>query len=63
MQTTALPQTAKTLDRDSLLLASLVLKDVNQLIRGLQLMVAVLLRYVAMGTSIANGLIDLTTSK
>lgn len=63
METTALPQIEKTLDRDSLLLASLILKDVNQLIRGVQLMVAVLLRYVAMGTSIANGLIDLTTSK
>lgn len=63
METTALPQIEKTLDRDSLLLAALILKDVNQLIRGVQLMVAVLLRYVAMGTSIANGLIDLTTSK
>jgi hypothetical protein len=54
METTVPTQTEKTLDRDSLLLASFILTDVNQTIQGIHGIVAELLRYVTLGVSIAN---------
>lgn len=54
MQNTALTQTDKTLDQDSLLLASLIVKDVNRLIRCIHAIVSVLVRYGMVAVSISN---------
>jgi hypothetical protein len=51
------PETA--LDADALLLASLLLLDVNRTVRNIQVLVAVLLRYATVGVSITNSLIRL----
>ena len=57
MQTTIPTQTEKTSDYDELLVASLILRDVNHLVRGIQTIVAVLLRYVVIGVSITDTLV------
>jgi hypothetical protein len=59
METTIQLQTESTLEHDSLLLASLILMDVSRIIRDIQAIVAVLLRYATMAMSITNGLIEL----
>jgi hypothetical protein len=53
------PVPTTTPDRDSLLLASLILMDVNQMVREIRMLVMVLLRYVAMGASIADNLVGM----
>lgn len=59
MQTTVPTQIEKTPDYDELLVASLILRDVNHLVRGIQTTVAVLLRYMAMGISITDTLVGM----
>ena len=51
-------QTEDPLGCDSLVLASLLLRDVNLIVRDIQTIVAVLLRYAALGVSISNSLIE-----
>lgn len=58
MQNTIRFQTENQLDSDSLFLSSLLLRDVNRIVRDVQTIVAVLLRYAALGISIANNLIE-----
>lgn len=52
-------QTKQTFDHDALLLASLILRDVNQIRTGIQTIVAVVLCYAAKGSTITNGLMSL----
>ena len=59
MQNTFPSQTQATLDYQSLLLASLILREVHRVIGSVHVIAAVLLRYVATGFSIANSLIEL----
>jgi hypothetical protein len=59
MQTTIQLQTEGILDNDALVLASLILVDVSRIIRDIQAMVAVLLRFAIIGISLANSLIGL----
>ena len=54
MENTVLTQTDKTLDQDSLLLASLIVKDVGRLIRCIHAIVSVLVRYGTVAVSISN---------
>lgn len=54
MENTVLTQTDKTLDHNSLLLASLIVKDVNRLIRCIRAIVSVLVRYGTVAVSISN---------
>ena len=54
MENTVLTQTDKTLDQNSLLLASLIVKDVNRLIRCIHAIVSVLVRYGTVAVSISN---------
>ena len=56
MKNTVHIQLDKTLDHDSLVLASLIVNDVNQLIRCVHAIVAVLVRYAAIAVSISNSL-------
>jgi hypothetical protein len=60
METTAQPQPEKTLDQDSLFLASLVFRDVHRTVTGVHGIVAALLQYALIGASITNTLIGLT---
>jgi len=48
-----------TPNHDSLLLASFILMDVNQTVRDIRMLVTVLLRYVAIGASIADNLMGM----
>ena len=57
MENTIQFQSEKALDADALLLASLLLLDVNRTVRNIQVLVAVLLRYATVGVSITNSLI------
>ena len=57
MENTIQFQSEKALDADALLLASLLLLDVNRTVRNIQVFVAVLLRYATVGVSITNSLI------
>ena len=59
MEPTIQLQTESLLDHDALLLASLILVDVSRIIRDIQAIVAVLLRYAIIGISLANSLIGL----
>ena len=59
MQNTTLPRTEPSPDRDALILASLLLKEVHGLVTGVHFIVAGLLRYVTLGVSITNSLIEL----
>ena len=52
-------QPEKSLDYDSLFLASLILLNVSRTISNIQMIVAVVLRYAALGASITNSLISL----
>ena len=52
-------QSEQCLDADALFLASIILLDVSRIIGNIQVIVAVLLRYAAMGVSITNSLIQL----
>ena len=61
MENTIQLQTQKTVDRESLYVASLILQDVHAFIQGIHVLVAVLLRYVEIGTSITNSLVQLGT--
>ena len=61
MENTIQLQTSKTADRESLYAASLILQDVHALIQGIHILVAALLRYVEIGTSITNSFIQLGT--
>ena len=54
MENTVLTQTDKTLNQDSLLLASLIVKDVNRLMRCIHVIVSVLVRYGTVAVSISN---------
>jgi hypothetical protein len=56
MENTVLTQTDKSLDHASLLLASLIVKDVHRLIRGIHAIVSVLVRYATIAVSITNWL-------
>jgi hypothetical protein len=58
MQTTVPTQTEKTLDRDSLLLASFILTDVKQTIEGVHTIVTALLRYATIGAWITTCLVE-----
>jgi hypothetical protein len=51
-------QTEKSLDYDSLVLASLLLLEVHRFVRDIQMIVAVLLRYATLCVSIADSLIQ-----
>ena len=59
METTIQLQTESILDGDSLWLASLILMDVSRIVRDIQMIVVVLLRYAMMGVSISTSLIEL----
>lgn len=54
MENIVLTQTDKTLDQHSLLLASLIVKDVNRLIRCIHAIVSVVVRYGTIAVSISN---------
>jgi hypothetical protein len=58
METTVPTQTEKTLDRDSLLLASFILTDVHQTIKGVHSIVIALLHYATIGACITNNLVE-----
>lgn len=58
MENTIQPQAQEILDRESLYVASLILQDVHAIIQGVHTLVAILLRYVDVGTSITNSLIQ-----
>jgi hypothetical protein len=59
MENTIQFRSEKSLDSDTLFLASLILLDVNRTIRNIQVIVAVVLHYATMGVSIADSLIQL----
>jgi hypothetical protein len=59
MENTIQFQSEQCLDADALFLASVILLDVSRIIGNIQVIVAVLLRYAAMGVSITNSLIQL----
>ncbi len=59
METTVPTQIEEMLDLDSLLLASLILKDVNRTVRNIRMLMTVLLRYVAIGASIVKSLMGI----
>ena len=59
MKTTTLPHLEKSLEHNSLFLASLIFRDVNRTVTGIQMIVAVLLQYALIGASITDNLIDL----
>ena len=64
METRVPTQIEQTLDHNSLLMASIILRDVNQPLTGIQTIVSMVLRYVAVGLAIPNrvmGLIAPTT--
>ena len=61
MENTIQFQSETALDADVLLLASLLLLDVNRTVRNIQVLVAVLLRYATVGVSITNCLIGWIT--
>jgi hypothetical protein len=50
-------QIAKVTDQDELLVASVILMEVNQTVRDIRMLVMILLRYVAIGASIADRLV------
>jgi hypothetical protein len=52
-------QSDQSLDAEALFLASHILLEVHRIIRNIQTVVAVLLRYGMMGVSISNSLIEL----
>ena len=54
MENTVLTQPDRTRNQDSLLLASLIVKDVNRLIRCIHVIVSVLVRYGTVAVSISN---------
>ncbi len=60
MENTIQPQAHETLDRESLYVASLILQDVHAIIQDVHILVATLLRYVEIGTAVADSLIRLT---
>ena len=57
MENTIQFQSETTLHADALLLASLLLLDVNRTVRNIQVLVVILLRYATVGVSITNSLI------
>ena len=59
METTIQLQPESILEQDSLLLASLILLNVSRIVRDIQTLVAVLLRYAPIGLSLTNSLIGL----
>lgn len=59
MENTIRIQTGKTLHAESLLAVSALLMDVNRTIRSIHMIVFLLLHYVRIGLSIANGLVDM----
>lgn len=59
MENTIQTQNGSTLDAESLLALSLVLKDVSHTVGSMQTIVFLLLRYVRIGLSIANSLVDM----
>jgi hypothetical protein len=59
MENTIQFQSEPCLDVDALFLASIILLDVSRIIGNIQVIVAVLLHYAAMGVSITNSLIQL----
>ncbi|HSL44781.1 MAG TPA: hypothetical protein VK897_15200 [Anaerolineales bacterium] len=61
METTIRCQKESTQDGDLLLLASGILLEVNRIVKCIQMIVAVLLRYAAIGISISDSLIGLMT--
>lgn len=52
-------QTEKTLDANSLFAVSLILMDVTRTIRSVHTIVFLLLRYVRIGLSITNSLVNM----
>ena len=56
MQTTIPTQIEPALHYNELLVASLILRDVSLTVRNIRMLVTVLLCYVAIGASIADGL-------
>ena len=59
MQSTVPAQTEKTPDYEVLLVASLILRDVNRTVRNIRMFVALLLRYVVISASITDGLMGM----
>ena len=59
MENTIRVQSEPSLDDDALFLVSLILLDVHQAIKNIQVMVAVLLRYATLGVTVTNSLIQL----
>ena len=53
------PVRTQTFDGDSLLVASLILMDVNQTVRDIRMLVTALLRFVAIGASITDRLMGM----
>ncbi len=62
METTAPSQPEQVPEVDSLLFASLIFRDVNRTVTGIQVIVTGLIRYALLGASITDCLIDLTVS-
>jgi hypothetical protein len=56
MENTVLIHTQKTRDRDSLVLASLIVKDAKQLVKSIRAIAAVLVRYATIAISISDSL-------
>ena len=52
-------QAKETFDYDSLLAASIILRDVNQLVLGIQTIVTMVLHYAAVGSVITNSVMGL----
>jgi hypothetical protein len=55
------PQITRTPETESLFLASLILRDVHEIQRGIHMIVAILLRYAEMGAAITDSLIGWST--
>lgn len=61
METTVRPQTESTHDCELLYFASSILLAANQIVSGIQMIAAALLRYAQLGIVITESLIRLTT--
>jgi hypothetical protein len=59
MENTIQFQSEQCLDADALFLASIILLNVSRIVGNIQVIVAILLRYAAMGVSITNSLVQL----
>jgi hypothetical protein len=61
METTIQLPAEKTNNNEALYVASTILRDAHAIIQGVHVLVAVLLRYVEIGTAITNTLMNIGT--